>query len=379
MGTSKRKILLVLAILILVNCFYSFAQSDLDKLKEKKQSTEKQMKDVKSQIESLKRQTNDVNAQIEELDKQIETAARELDEVEKELSRLNAEIKKTVAELEEAEKNIKEKEGVFNDRLRVMYKKGNVGFLEVLLSSADIGDLLARREMIQAIVDHDVELIRYMKEQRDIINKKNMELKAQRSSVEITKSELENKKNNLEMASRAKELFMKDLEKDLKKAEAEYDKLNQLAKEIESEIVRRQKVTGPYTGGTMGWPVPGYSRISSYFGYRVHPIYKVKKLHTGIDIPAPTGTSVVAASDGVVIYSGTLGSYGKVIMIDHGGGIVTLYAHNSYLSVSEGQKVKRGDVISKIGSTGASTGPHCHFEVRKNGQYVDPLPWLKGK
>ena len=181
------------------------------------------------------------------------------------------------------------------------------------------------------------------------------------------------------MASRAKELFMKDLEKDLKKAEAEYDKLNQLAKEIESEIVRRQKVTGPYTGGTMGWPVPGYSRISSYFGYRVHPIYKVKKLHTGIDIPAPTGTSVVAASDGVVIYSGTLGSYGKVIMIDHGGGIVTLYAHNSYLSVSEGQKVKRGDVISKIGSTGASTGPHCHFEVRKNGQYVDPLPWLKGK
>mgnify|MGYP000733895230 FL=1 len=188
MGTSKRKILLVLAILILVNCFYSFAQSDLDKLKEKKQSTEKQMKDVKSQIESLKRQTNDVNAQIEELDKQIETAARELDEVEKELSRLNAEIKKTVAELEEAEKNIKEKEGVFNDRLRVMYKKGNVGFLEVLLSSADIGDLLARREMIQAIVDHDVELIRYMKEQRDIINKKNMELKAQRSSVETTKS-----------------------------------------------------------------------------------------------------------------------------------------------------------------------------------------------
>lgn len=378
MSSWKKKFLLILAMLMFINCFYSFAQSDLNELKQKKQNTQKQMEDVKDKIDSLKKQTSDVSAQIEELDKQIEVAAQELSEVEAQLSKLNEEIKKTTAELEQAEKNIKEKQGVFNERLRVMYKKGNVGFIEVLLSSADISDLLTRREMIQALVDHDVELIKYMKEQRDIIDKKTVELKAQRSSVEAAKAQLENKKNNLEMASRAKELFMQDLQQDLKKAEAEYDKLNELAKEIESEIVRRQRVTSPYTGGVMGWPVPGHSRISSYFGYRIHPIYKVKKLHTGIDIPASTGINVVAAADGVVIYSGTLGSYGKVVMIDHGGGIVTLYAHNSYLSVSEGDSVSRGDVIAKVGSTGASTGPHCHFEVRKNGQYVDPLPWLKG-
>jgi murein DD-endopeptidase MepM/ murein hydrolase activator NlpD len=391
---NKKRVFFMLAVLIFLNCVYSFAQSDLNDLKQKKKNTEKQMEDIKDQINDLKKQSRDVDAQIQELDKQIEVAAEELDGVEKQLARLNEEIKKTTAELEKAENNIKEKQDVFNNRLRVMYKNGNIGFLEVLLSSANIGELLSRREMIQAIVNHDVELLKYMKEQRDIIEKKSRELKAQRASVQAARAELEKKKNDLVMASRAKELFMQDLQKDLAKAEAEYDKLNQLAKQIESEIVRRQRVTTPYTGGkgtggtnnaggnggtegTMTWPVPGYGSISSYFGYRIHPIYKVNKLHTGLDIPAPAGTSVVAAADGVVIYSGFLGSYGNVVMIDHGGGIVTLYAHNSLLTVSEGQSVARGTVIAKVGSTGASTGPHCHFEVRVNGKYVDPLPWLR--
>ena len=136
---------------------------------------------------------------------------------------------------------------------------------------------------------------------------------------------------------------------------------------------------GPYSGGTMGWPVPGHTRISSPYGYRIHPVFKTRKLHTGIDIPAPSGTTVAAASDGTVIYSGTLGGYGKTIMIDHGGGVVTLYGHNSSLTVSEGTTVKRGNTIAKVGSTGISTGPHCHFEVRKNGGYVDPMPYLRGK
>lgn len=379
MDSFKKHIIILLALALILNYVSVFADDTIEDLKRKKEDTEKQMDSVEERIKELKSKTSDIESQIEELDKEMGVAATELSRVEKELEILNQEIEKTTKELEEAERNIEEKQDVFNERLRVMYKKGSVGFLEVLLASADIGDFLARQNMIQAIVDHDTELIRYMKEQRNIVDQKNMELKAQRASVESTKTALENRKKELAQASRAKELLMADLQKDIKESERLYDELNQLAKDIESEIVKRQRVNGPYSGGIMAWPVPGWSRISSYFGYRIHPIYKVKKLHTGIDIPAETGTNVVAAADGTVIYSGTLGTYGKVIMIDHGGGIVTLYAHNSYLVASEGDEVKRGDVIAKIGSTGVSTGPHLHFEVRKNGAYVDPIPWLKGE
>jgi len=126
----------------------------------------------------------------------------------------------------------------------------------------------------------------------------------------------------------------------------------------------------------MTWPAPGYTRVTSPFGYRIHPILKTKKLHTGIDVGIALGKDIVAAQSGTVIYSDWLGGYGKVIMIDHGGGIVTLYAHNSKLVVSEGDKVKRGQVVSKCGSTGMSTGPHLHFEVRENGKYVDPIKYV---
>ena len=377
---GKRKfIYFLLALVLLFNYAIALADGGLGELREKQKSTNQEMNKKKEEITGLKKQTKEVSIQIEELDREMEVAAIELDKIKDDLDKLNVDIKKTTDQLEEAEENIEDKQDTFNSRLRVMYKNGSVGYLEVLLSSEDMSDFLSRKNMIQAIADHDVDLIKYMKEQRDIIDKKKTELRAQRASVQATKSKLEERKADLARATRAKEDLMKALNRDLKKAEEEYDKLNKLAKDIESEIVRRQRVDGPYSGGTMGWPVPGHTRISSPFGYRIHPIFKTRKFHTGIDIPAPSGTTVVAASDGTVIYSGTLGGYGKTIMIDHGGGIVTLYAHNSSLSVSEGTKVSRGGTIAKVGSTGYSTGPHSHFEVRENGSYANPISWLRGK
>ena len=379
MNRRRRIIYLLLVLVLLFNYAIVLADSGLGDLKKKQKTTTQEINKKKKEIKDLENQTKDVSIQIEELDKKMEVAAVELEKVKEDLSKLNTDIKITIEELEEAEEKIEDKQDIFNSRLRVMYKNGSVGYLEVLLSSADMSDFLSRKDMIQCIANHDVDLIKYMKEQRDIIDKKKTELKAQRSSVEVTKSKLEERETELARATRAKEDLMGVLNKDLKKAEEEYDKLNKLAKDIESEIVKRQRVDGPYSGGTMGWPVPVYKRISSYFGYRLHPIFKTKKFHSGIDISSSAGNKVVAAADGTVIYSGTLGGYGKTIMIDHGGGIVTLYGHNSSLSVSEGAQVKRGDTIAKVGSTGVSTGPHVHFEVRKNGSYVDPMPWLKGK
>lgn len=374
---KKKWITLILTLLILSFTVVQAYGDTLNDLKRQQQNINSQINKTKDQIKSVQNQTRDVTKEIDELDKRMDNAVVELEKVEKDLENLRLNIERTTNELNNAEKNLDDKKDLFNQRIRVMYQNGNVGYLEVLLSSGNIKDFLSRKEMIQSIADHDKELIHYMKEQRDTIDLKKTELEAQKASVEVTKSKLESRRRDLERATREKENLMSRLQQDIKSFEKEYDKLNDYAKEIESKIVKLQRESGPYSGGKMAWPVPGHSRISSYYGYRIHPIFKTKKLHTGIDIPAPTGTPIVAASDGTVIYSDWLGGYGKAVMVDHGGGIVTLYGHASTLTARVGQRVARGATIAKIGSTGNSTGPHLHFEVRRNGAYVDPMSWFK--
>jgi len=335
-----RKILILFTAFLMV--FLTVIQASgqsVDELRKQQEQIQNQIEATKKEIQNMQSQTKDIDNQIKELDLKVANAALELESVEKEIETINKNIDITEEELAVAKNNIDEKIDTFNSRLRVMYKNGNTGYLEVLLSAGNIKDFLSRQEMIQSIAEYDKELIKYMKEQRDIIEEKKVQLEGQRASLEVTRSKVESRKRDLEQASRAKEQLMGKLKQDIRSFEAEYDKLNDFAKEIESKIV---------------------------------------KLHTGIDIPAPTGTPITAAAAGTVIYSDWLGGYGKVIMLDHGGGIVTLYAHNSALIVSEGQTVARGATVAKAGSTGNSTGPHLHFEVRKNGSYVDPIPWLRG-
>ncbi len=376
---KKRWTIYALVIIILSLTVVQAYGQTVDDLKKQQKNVKQQIDKTKNEIIQIQNKTKDVSKEIEELDVKLDNAAMELKKVEDTLAELNVQIDKTLEELKVAEEKLAEQEEIFNKRLRAMYMNGNVGYIEVLLSSGDVVEFLSRKDMIQEIAEYDKELIVFMKEQRDIIDAKKTQLEAQRASVEVTKSKLEARKRDLERVTREKEALMSRLVADKEAYEKEYDKLNEYAKNIESKIFKLQVVNGPYSGGKMGWPVPGYNRITSYYGYRIHPIFKVKKLHTGIDIGAPSGAGVTAAADGTVIYAANLGGYGKAMMVDHGGGIVTLYAHNSSFAASVGKKVKRGDTIAKVGSTGNSTGPHLHFEVRKNGAYVDPVAWLKGK
>lgn len=375
---KKRRIAYFLFITIIsLNCVQAYADN-LGNLRKEQRNIQNKMNNTQKQIKSIENKTKSVSKEIHDLDIKLDKATTDLEKVEMDLGRIQKNIEKTQEELKEAEENLEERKDAFNQRISVMYMNGDVGYLELLLSSEDIKDFLSRKELIKSIAEYDKELIQFMKEQRDIIDSKKVELEAQRASIEVTKNKLEARKKELAKVSREKEALMGRLAQDVKTLEKEYDSLNDYAKNIESKIVKLQRNTGPYSGGKMAWPLPGHNKINSYYGYRIHPIFKTKKLHTGIDIPAPTGTSVNAAAAGTVIYSDWLGGYGKAVMIDHGGGIVTLYGHNSSLVASVGTVVNRGDVVSKVGSTGVSTGPHLHFEVRKNGAYVDPISWLKG-
>jgi len=354
------------------------AYASIDSLNKKLNNTHNKLKQVQEEKKATKKKIEDTNAEIARLDKQVDQTNSEIEAINKQLKELNNQIEITKNKLQEAENNLSERKDTLYSRLRVMYKNGTVGYLEVLLGAKDIRDFMTRLDMIKSITDHDVNMLKYMKEQRDIIEQSKVALEAQQSSVEMAKKNMEIKKRDLEIATRAKESLMQDLIKDYKELEKAEDKFLEEAKALEAEIKKLQS-DADYVGGDLMWPVKGYTRISSPFGYRIHPILKVKKMHTGIDIPAPTGTPVRAANAGTVQFAGTLGSYGKCVIIDHGGKLVTLYAHNSSILVSVGQKVKQGDTISKVGSTGMSTGPHLHFEVRKDGTYVDPIPYLKGK
>ncbi len=374
---KDRKLLwFVVFLLVFAFCLEAFAGSISD--------DNAKLEDVNNQIESIQAKINENTAKGKGLTERIGDLNKSINLLEEAMRLLEKDIKNTMEdiaqkeeELSEAERNIEGKTEVMNSRLRVMYKNKEIGYIEVLLASENFSDLITRLDMVKKIFTHDVNLLKYMEEQKEIIFIRKQELEANRLRLVNSKNEKDDKAQSLQLNRGKLERDKEDLVKNTAELEKAENELLDLAKKIEDEI-RRKQSDAAYIGGIMTWPAPGYTRITSEFGYRIHPILKTRKLHTGIDIGVPSNSTIVAAQSGTVIASGYNGGYGKIVMIDHGGGIVTLYAHNNTLLVSEGDKVEKGQAISKSGSTGLSTGPHLHFEVRENGEYVNPLPWVKG-
>jgi len=340
---------------------------------------------VNQQIKKTQQMMNQVNSErksvsksIEDLDNKLNQAENELAQVENLLSQLENHIAVTTRELERASSEANNQKDLLKKRVRVMYENGNVGYMSVILNSASFSDFISRLDFLKKIISFDMNLLNKMKSHRDSVADKRNQLESELQEKERLKAQMADKKEQVETAKQDREKTFKDLTKDLKELERQEDNLLAKSKEFEKKIVELQSKE-KYIGGTIGWPSPGYYKITSPYGYRNHPILKKTKLHTGIDIAVPSGTTIIAANSGTVIYSGYNGGYGNTVIIDHGGKISTLYAHNSKLLVKVGDKVEKGKAITKSGSTGLSTGPHLHFEVRENGQHVDPMKYLTGK
>lgn len=402
----KKVLVLLIAFTLLISNIV-LGSADLEGLKEQKKEMEEKAQNQQSEISGLNTQINSVGQEIRVLDSQINESQNQLDIIEEQISELEAEILINVENLEKAQASLDEKQDELNSRLREQYMRGDTIFLEILLESSSIVEILTRFDIVKDIVNQDKELLEFTNRQIEFIEETEAILKVQRKEYK-EKLEIEKiKKAELEKANREKMEYMAILQEDKTKAEAQYDefiamtnaldsKIVQLEKELEAkrkaeeearkrrEEERRKAAEAAnntytsYSGGSgqMLWPVSGHYNITSLYGNRIHPIFKTNKFHAGIDISAPLGTSILAAKSGIVIYSGWQGGYGNCVMISHGDGIVTLYGHHSKNLVSVGQYVEAGQKIALCGSTGYSTGPHLHFEVRVNGSTTNPLNWL---
>ncbi|MGL5244825.1 MAG: peptidoglycan DD-metalloendopeptidase family protein, partial [Sarcina sp.] len=298
----------------------------------------------------------------------------------KELEKDNEKIEE---EISIVQKKIDENYEIIKELVKIEYEQKSGGYLMLLLEAKDFSNLLRRLEVVSSIVKNNDKIITQTKELESELNAKKEKLQIQIHEIEEKKKvaeeeELKLKKLVDDKKSQVDKLIdaQQNLEEEIKLTQEQINTLDVQSKAIGQEIVASSG-SGSYEGGSMTWPVPGYTSVSSPFGNRLHPVTGVYKLHTGTDFPAPAGTPVVAANSGTVILSRYDKAYGNLVAIDHGGGIVTFYAHNTERLVSVGQKVNRGQTISTVGTTGYSTGNHCHFEVKKNGQFVDPMQYLK--
>lgn len=345
----------------------------------------KELSKVKTSIEGSKKELEEKTKEISDVQDEIRSLDQIIIEVESQLEEINEELEIKEEELilseEELEAVREAKEAQYEsgkERIESMYKNQKVGYIQIIFTSKSFWEMLNRMEYIRKIAQYDQMMLENMKEKQEEVAIRTEQLEIEKQGISLLYKEQVGVKSRLDITRQEKDKALTSLEKDEANLEDEIKDMIKRSEDLEKEVKRLTEQSKlKYTGGKFLWPVPGHYRISSDYDNRIHPITGQYKFHTGIDIAAPFGKPVVAAADGKVITAGWINGYGNTVMIDHGSGYVTLYAHNSSFTVSVGNMVKRGDQVAKIGSTGNSTGNHSHFEVRLGGAHKNPNNYLK--
>ena len=375
----KKVLPVMISITLLLSMVITPAAADISSMQKELQKAEKEKKAIAAQKSQAKKNLLNDQNQRKTIIAELEAKGYQKSQIEAKIRDIESAIKTLDAAIEQAQNEYGAQLKLFQERIVVLYVQSRTkADTDEILQSQDFDEMFKKVHMLQLVSKFDQDLMASLEKKQAEID----ELKAAKvAEEENAQQQLEASLkiiNDLEVSRAAADDRIAKSQQNVVSLEKAENALEKEAQEL-GELIRRASSSGTAYSGIMQWPLPGYKPGSRRFGYQMHPILKYKKFHGGIDIGAPQGTYIHAAASGTVIWSGwRSGGSGNTVIIDHGGGMSTLYLHimTGGLLVKEGQKVKAGDIIAKVGTTGLSTGPHLHFEVRKNGERQDPLKYV---
>ena len=371
-------------------------KTELNEAQDRKTELEEELEKTEDTLKNLETLKGNTAAYVRELDESLSAVSNELEALNGSIAEKEGQIETTKGELEQAKETEKKQYESMKLRIKYMYERGDTSYVELFMESDSLSELLNKAEYISKISEYDRQMLDQYAATKDEIAADEARLETEHAELLDLKDQTEIKQASVEQPISAKQAELRSYESQIAEAEnqlSEYEKdleaqeaaIRQIEEEIkrqEEEARRKAEAAGQsYVTKDIGdihfiWPCPASSRITSGFGGRSSPTEGASSNHQGIDIGAPTGSDILAAAEGDVVVSTYSSSAGNYVMINHGGGVYTVYMHASKLLVSVGEHVSQGQVIAKVGSTGYSTGPHLHFGVRLNGTYVDPRSYV---
>ena len=364
----------VLSLLLLGTSALPSRADELGDAVKEKQGIANQKNQAQGQLNQLTFTADKMKAQLAQLEAQIAAAQTLLSQKKAAYAQAQTQVLSAQKELDLKQKELEGRQSALGKRARGIYESGQISYLELLFQSSDLSDFVTRMEYFTKLVDNDRQLLTDIKSQKEQIAQKTRDLQSRRDEAAQLQVQAASVSANLDRTKSQQRIA---LDQNQKAQQVASDNIDRLESEANAMVDKIRKLQAARSGGVSGsvssWPVPGFYEISDPFGWRIHPITHKRSLHTGTDIVAPTGAKIHATGAGVVIMAGWNTAYGNMIVIDHGGGVSSLYGHQSSLNVTEGQSVQANEVIGYVGSTGWSTGSHLHFEVREGGNPTDPL------
>lgn len=359
----------------------ALAQTPIDQLQKQQSDLERKRSIVTDQRDRIQRQENSAQTKLGGIQTRIKATSKQISDNEKKLQDASQRLNKLQNDLANAEAGYQQKQFATIARLKFLQRQQRIQGWAVLLQSQNLNEFLDRRYQLQQVYQGDRQALATLRVQSDKIETRRRAVSTQKNTVALITQELLAQKSEFQAQANTQKTNIKRLKQDRSALEAAEDQLSRDSENIAALIQQRlaeqasSRISAvlPSTG-LMGYPCNG--PITSPFGDRMHPILGYVRFHAGLDFGADYGSPIFAANSGTVILSGWHGGYGQAVLIDHGGGVTTLYGHASDLYVSEGDRVQRGQAIASIGTSGLSTGPHLHFEVRANGDPVNPVNYF---